>query len=167
MVKACEMIVRIMFLNKLYSEFDPIIRIKFPFSSRPNLIFYKPYMTSRNGSLMHITTAYTSHVQNRNTSVIVEYHNELWENSKSNYTFVWAPEKNVQELLSNSVHVFSCIPCHVRQSFNKMNTLPSGGGRMITLALERHWLDAYIHHSMLCQRGQSLMNLHNSNYGAP
>ena len=27
--------------------------------------------------------------------------------------------------------------------------------------------DAYIHHSMLCQRGQSLMKLHNSNYGAP
>ena len=27
--------------------------------------------------------------------------------------------------------------------------------------------DAYIHHFMLCQRGQSLMKLHNSNYGAP
>ena len=90
---------------------------------------------------------------------------------------------------------FFCIHCHVRQSFNKMNTLPSislpsiffnlpyspimdkkgdleresvwgcggcggvgGGGwgwgvswgRVINLALERHWLDAYIHHSMFC-----------------
>ena len=52
---------------------------------------------------MHHTTAYTSHIQNRNTWVIVEYHNELWENSKSNYTFVWATERKVQELLSKSV----------------------------------------------------------------
>ena len=54
---------------------------------------------------MHNTTAYTSHIQNRNTWVIVDYHNELWENSKSSYTFVWATEKNVQERLSKSVHL--------------------------------------------------------------
>ena len=93
-------------MNKLYSEFAVVTRIKFPFFPWPNLIFYKPYVTSRNGPLMHNTTAYTSHIQNRNTWVIVDYHNELWENSKSSYTFVWATEKNVQELLSKSVHLF-------------------------------------------------------------
>ena len=60
--------------------------------------FCKPNVTSRNGLLMPNTTAYTSHVQNTNTWVIVEYHDKLWDNSKQNYTFVWAPDKNVQEL---------------------------------------------------------------------
>ena len=97
-------------MDKFYSEFALVTRIKFPFFPRPNLIFYKPYVTSRNGPLMHNTTAYTSHIQNKNTWVIVEYHNELWDNSKSSYTLVWATEKKVQELLSKSVHVyFSCI----------------------------------------------------------
>ena len=91
-------------MNKFYSEFALVTRIKFPFFPRPNLIFYKTYVTSRNGPLMHNTTAYTSHIQNRNTWVIVEYHIELWENSKSSYTLVWATEKKVQELLSKSVH---------------------------------------------------------------
>ena len=36
MVKACEMIVRSMFLNKFYSEFAPITSIKFQFFPRPN-----------------------------------------------------------------------------------------------------------------------------------
>ena len=93
-----------MSLNKLYSEFALVTRIKFPFVPRPNLIFYKPYVTSRNGPLMHNTTAYTSQIQNRNTWLIDDYHNELWENSKSSYTFVWATAKKVQELLSKSVH---------------------------------------------------------------
>ena len=103
MVKACQIVVRSMFLNKFYSEFALVTRIKFTFFPRPNLIFYKPCVTSRNGPLMHNTAAYTSHFQNKNTSVIVEYHNKLWGNSKSNYTFVCAPEKTVQELLSKSV----------------------------------------------------------------
>ena len=100
-------------MNKLYSEFALVTRIKFPFFPWPNLIFYKPYVTSRNGPLMHNTTAYTSHIQNRNTWVIVDYHNELWENSKSSYTFVWATEKKVQELLSKSVQ-WHLSPCHTR-----------------------------------------------------
>ena len=106
MVKACQIVVRSMFLNKFYSEFARVTRIKFPFFPRPNLIFYKPYVTSRNGPLIHNTAAYTSHFQNKNTSVIVEYHNKLWGNSKSNYTFVCAPEKTVQELLSKSVQFY-------------------------------------------------------------
>ena len=80
-------------MNKFYSEFALVTRIKFPFFPRPNLIFYKPYVTSRNGPLMHNTTAYTSHIQHRNNWVIVEYHNELWDNSKSSYTLIWATEK--------------------------------------------------------------------------
>ena len=76
-VKACQIVVRSMSLNKLYSEFALVTRIKFPFFPRPNLIFYKSYVTSRNGPLMHNTTAYTNHIQNRNTWVVVEYHNEL------------------------------------------------------------------------------------------
>ena len=76
-VKACQIIVRSMSLNKFHSEFALVTRIKFPFFPRPNLIFYEPYVTSRNGPLMHNTKAYTSHLQNRNTWVIVEYHNEL------------------------------------------------------------------------------------------
>ena len=66
-VKACQIVVRSMSLNKFYSEFALVTRIK----------FYRPYVTSRNGPLMHNTTAYTSHIQNRNTWVIVKYHNEL------------------------------------------------------------------------------------------
>ena len=42
---------------------------------------------------MHNTTAHTSHIQNRNTWVIVEYHNELWDNSESSHILVWATEK--------------------------------------------------------------------------
>ena len=93
MVKACQIIVRSMSLNELYSECALVTRIKFPFFPRPNLIFYKPYVTSRNCPLMHNTTAYTSHIQNRDTWVIVEYHNELWDNSKWSYTFVWSTAK--------------------------------------------------------------------------
>ena len=104
-VKTCQIVVRSMSLNKLCSEFALVTRIKFPSFPRPNLIIYKPYVTSWNGPLMHHTTAYTSHIQNRNAWVIVEYHNELWDNSKSFYTFVWATERKVQELLSKSVHV--------------------------------------------------------------
>ena len=108
-------------MNKLYSEFAVVTRIKFPFFPWPNLIFYKPYVTSRNGPLMHNTTAYTSHIQNRNTWVIVDYHNELWENSKSSYTFVWATEKNVQELLSKSVHRNKYQPRIIRKALLKCN----------------------------------------------
>ena len=93
MVKACQIIVRSMSRNKFYSEFALVTRMKYPFFPWPNLIFYKPNVTSRNGPLMHNTTVYTSQVQNRNTWMIVEYHNKLWDNSKSNHTFVWASEK--------------------------------------------------------------------------
>ena len=69
--------IRSMSLNKFYSEFALVTRIKFPFFPLPNLNFHKRYVTSRNGPLLHNTTAYTSFVQNRNTWVIVEYHNKL------------------------------------------------------------------------------------------
>ena len=58
---------------------------------------------SRKGPVMHNAKAYYSHVQNISTWVVVEYHNELSENSKSSYSFVWVPEKSVQELLSKFV----------------------------------------------------------------
>ena len=37
-------------------------------------------------------------------------HHKLWDNYKPNYTFVWASEENVQELLFKSVHEMSVSP---------------------------------------------------------
>ena len=64
-----------------------------------------------------LVTAYTSHFQNKNTSVIIEYHNKLLGNSKSNYTLVCAPEKYVQEFCpSLYMHV-----CHQVQEWGGVN----------------------------------------------
>ena len=57
----CEAVVRIVSLNKLYSEFAPATRLKSQFCSRPTLIFYKPYVTSRKGPLVHNTKGYVDH----------------------------------------------------------------------------------------------------------
>ena len=141
-VKACQIVVRSMSMNKLYSEFAVVTRIKFPFFPWPNLIFYKPYVTSRNGPLMHNTTAYTSHIQNRNTWVIVDYHNELWENSKSSYTFVWATEKNVQELLSKSVH---CCGAHRKCLYR--NTVSKVNSTIATAFIQEHLCGCWLTHA--------------------
>ena len=151
-VRACQIVVRSMSLNKFYSEFALVTRIKIPFFPRPNLIFYKPYVTSRNGPLMHNTAAYTSHIQNRNTCVIVEYHNELIENSISSYTFVWATEKKVQELLSKSVPMCfelfmgyqSSLKFSVSRLINHESAEMSTGNPLMQHSINTaFWLDDY------------------------
>ena len=90
---ACSVVVRIMSLNKFYSDSLYCNLIKIPVLSAAKIYFYKPNVTSQNCSLMHNTSVFTSHGQNINSWAIVEYHNKLRENSKWNFTFVWAPEK--------------------------------------------------------------------------
>ena len=51
---------------------------KIRFFSRPNLIFYKAYVMSQKGALMHDTTAYVCDIQNMSTRVIVTYPVKLW-----------------------------------------------------------------------------------------
>ena len=80
--KACQVDVLIMLLNKFYSEFAPVTRLKFPLFPGPHFIFFKPFVTSQKSPLTHNTTAYTGHVPNINAWVIVEYRKKLWENSK-------------------------------------------------------------------------------------
>ena len=53
--------------------------IKIPILSADTLDFYKQYVTSRKGPLMHNTAAYTGHVKNIKTWVIDEYNNKWWE----------------------------------------------------------------------------------------
>ena len=65
---------------------------------------------------MHNTTAYTSHIQNRNTWVIVEYHNELWENSQSSYTYVWATEKSPRNFVKSVYWWQIFLGCSVWQN---------------------------------------------------
>ena len=48
--------------ESIYLEFATETRIKFPLFPRPNLIFYIPYVKSRQGSLTHYTKAYTNYV---------------------------------------------------------------------------------------------------------
>ena len=52
--------------------------------------FFKPYVTLRNGKLVHYTTSYIDDVQNMNTWVIFEYYNRWSNYFKSNYAFVWS-----------------------------------------------------------------------------
>ena len=80
-VKACPVVIRIMLLNEMYSDFAHVTRLEFPSFPWPNFIFYKSYLTSWKGPPMHNSKEYTSDVQNIDTRVNVEYHNVIWENS--------------------------------------------------------------------------------------
>ena len=72
-VKTCQIVVHIMPLNNFDLEFAPCNYIKIVILPAVKLYFYIQYVMSRKGPLMHNTIAYTSHVQNINTVVIVKY----------------------------------------------------------------------------------------------
>ena len=103
MVKACQIVVRSMLLNKFYSEFGLVTRIKFPLFPRPNLIFYKPYMTSWNGhwciTLRRIPAIFRIKALRWMLNIIINYEEIP---NQITYSFV-RMKKNVQELLSKSV----------------------------------------------------------------
>ena len=123
-VKACQIVVRIMSLNKFYSEFAPVTRIKIPYFPRPYLIFtshtWRHEMIRWCITLWRISVMFKIETLGWFLNIIQNY-----ERFSNQITHSFGRLKNVSKNFCPSLYVFTirwcCVLCSLanRVRFHK------------------------------------------------